>query len=130
MFYDIHPCKMYQQSKASFNPKRKEKINAEAMAKSYMQSTKEKLRKYPHPPLIDPYSCNLVKEWQAHSDGITKLSEIPDPFGIISCSLDHHVKLWSGSGDLWGDIDLIRESKDKHWQFPFDWGKVRQKEVE
>lgn len=48
----------------------------------------------------------------------------------MTCSPDKHVKLWSMNGELWGDINLMKENYDKQWSYPFDWSEKKVKEIE
>lgn len=52
------------------------------------------------------------------------------PFGFITTSNDKHVKIWSLFGQCWGDINLLKESYEKNWSFPFKWEEKRNKEVD
>ena len=38
--------------------------------------------------------------------------------GLITCSIDRRVRLWSNYLDLWGTIDQRQERVDKKWCFP------------
>jgi len=40
------------------------------------------------------------------------------------------VKLWSISGELWGDIYLLKESYDKKWKYPFNWMQKKDQDIE
>ncbi len=51
------------------------------------------------------------------------------PNGIVTCSIDKHVRLWSLDGELWGDINLMKENCDKKWTYPFDWTDKKEKEI-
>lgn len=55
---------------------------------------------------------------------------IENPDGIITCSVDKHVKLWSLEGELWGDIYLMKEKYDKKWKYPFDWLQKKDEEID
>ena len=47
----------------------------------------------------------------------------------MTSAADKHVKLWSLEGQLWGDINLLREGGDKQWTYPFDWTEKREQDV-
>lgn len=105
---------------------RREKYNAASVA--------SRLRKKEQtvPPLIDSKSL-LVREWVAHRDNILSLKTIKNPEGFITTSLDRHVKLWSRSGELWGDLFISNSSQTQKplvWAFPMDWDEVEKKRVE
>lgn len=50
------------------------------------------------------------------------------PEGFITTSLDRHVKVWSRSGELWGDIVTFGENPVACWQFPYDWSEEKERE--
>lgn len=64
-------------------------------------------------------------QWLAHKGQINSIAFLEKPDGIITCSSDRHVRLWSLDGIVWGDINLLRENCDKHWTYPFDWSEKK-----
>ena len=40
------------------------------------------------------------------------------------------MKLWSLDGQMWGDINLMKETYDKQWSYPFDWSEKKEQEIE
>ena len=69
-------------------------------------------------------------QWFAHKGQVNSINFIENPDGIITCSAEKHVKLWSLDGTLWGDINLMKENYDKQWTYPFDWSEKKEKEIE
>ena len=42
--------------------------------------------------------------------------------GFITSGDDKKVKIWSGVGEMWGSIDLLRERvRVVDWKFPYKW---------
>lgn len=82
---------------------RREKYNAASVA------ARLRLKDQILPPLLDMNSL-FVREWQAHADNILSLKIIKNPAGFITTSLDRHVKLWSRTGELWGDLFISNSS--------------------
>jgi hypothetical protein len=72
---------------------------------------------------LNPEKLVQLKQWAAHKQGIVSMKLLDEPLGLITCSIDKHVKIWSLKGELWGDIYLLKESYDKKWAFPFEWKK-------
>jgi WD40 repeat protein len=71
-----------------------------------------------------------VMQWFAHQAQINSITFLDNPHGILTCSTDRHVKLWSLDGELWGDINLLKENTDKMWTYPFDWSEKKVNEIE
>ena len=59
------------------------------------------------PPLKNPELSGIfIREVKAHNECIVSLSSINlDIGGLVTCSTDQQVKIWSLSLDLWGTID-------------------------
>jgi hypothetical protein len=76
-------------------------------------------------------SHDFVKQlqWFAHKGQINSINFLENPDGIITCSTDKHVKLWSLEGILWGDINLMNEALDKQWSYPLDWSEKKENEI-
>jgi hypothetical protein len=81
---------------------------------------------------IDSNQFLRIRYWKAHTAGIIQLKQLKSVKGLVSASSDHHVKLWSYEGVLWGDIDILsvgsglknkRSALDTEvkWTFPFPW---------
>ena len=76
-------------------------------------------------------SQNYIKElqWFAHFGQVSNIQFLSSPDGVITCSHDRHVKLWSLKGEMWGDINLLKENYDKQWVYPFDWSEKQEEEL-
>jgi hypothetical protein len=80
-------------------------------------------------PVLDAMRCvQKFQIKQAHLGKINSLREIEvDPFGFVTTGEDKHVRVWSKTGELWGDIDLLREKVHLElWNFPYNWHKNKQ----
>lgn len=51
-----------------------------------------------------------------------------DKGGIITCSVDKRVRIWSNNLDLWGTLDQRTEIRDKKWCFPLEYKNERKGE--
>ena len=72
----------------------------------------------------------LIREVKAHNECIVSLNSMDlDDGGLISCSLDKRVRVWSTALDLWGTLNQKSEMVDKSWNFPLG-HKRKQKEQE
>lgn len=67
---------------------------------------------------------------KAHRECIVSMNLIDyERKGLITCSTDRRVRVWSQYLDLWGTLDQRRERLDRKWNFPMDF-KNKQKEDE
>jgi hypothetical protein len=104
-------------------------------------------------PILDALRCVQVKECsrdpskyvRAHNTKVNSIRKIEiEPFnksskdknmpmqnlGLISTSDDKHVKVWSVTGQLLGDINLVHEKvKLDKWDFKFDWAKAKRNQL-
>ena len=71
----------------------------------YLKTFSAKRQKLPE--TLDPEKIGiLIREVKAHKEGIVCMNPIAqENGGLITCSLDKRVRLWSSHLDLWGTID-------------------------
>ena len=81
-------------------------------------------------PIVISELCILVNEWKGHGDQISSISRIDRPEGFVTTSLDQHVKVWSKSGQKWGDLATYGENPVVYWKFPYDWSEEHEKQKE
>ncbi|OMJ87796.1 hypothetical protein SteCoe_10448 [Stentor coeruleus] len=121
----IMPSLDIKRTKPGYNPHRKDTKNAESDVNYWKKKTQNQ-----HPPdIIDIESEILIKEWLAHTDQVTSIKLIPDPEGLLTCSSDKFLKIWSREGEHWGTINLSIPEIPKNWYFPFRWEKKRMNDV-
>ena len=121
----IYPLERLERDKPSYNPRRKDIKNAESDVKYWKkESENEEL-----PPIVDCEADILVRECKAHEDGINSIKPIIDPSGLLTCSLDKFLKIWSREGEIWGIINLCSPEIPKKWYFPFDWEAKKQADI-
>ncbi|CDW71705.1 UNKNOWN [Stylonychia lemnae] len=122
------PADNYPQKKVSFNPKRKETIDCTIFASSMRNDAK----KQKLPDILNPEKVGIfIREVKAHRECIVSMNpiQVSNGGGLITCSTDRRVRVWSSFLDLWGTIDQRQEKIDKRWCFPQDF-KRKQKESE
>ena len=113
-----------EREKPSYNPRRKDEKNAESDVKFWLkESVKFEM------PSSRNHEHVLVREWKAHNDALSSIRIIQEPSGLVSCSQDKFVKIWSFDGDAWGIINLNSPEPPKKWHFPFDWDAKRATDI-
>jgi len=121
--YRISPVpKPWREIKSYFNPNRKGDSDVTKYYKPHRITKQAKIA------LID--RLMLYNLFDAHHDMITCISELNNPAGIVTSSMDQHVKLWSINGDLWGDLTIVGADPVIKWNFPYDWNEIRNTEKE
>ncbi len=109
----------------SYQFKRKDHIDVSKIVDTQLRN--DKIHRTPF--TAHAYNTVLIRRWQAHKAAATSLSLIEDPLCLVSCGQDKHVKLWSVSGELLGDINLGRLGT-RLWRFPFDWVQHKTNEID
>lgn len=109
----------------SYQFKRKDHIDVSKIVDTQLKN--DKIHRTPF--TAHAYNTVLVRRWQAHKGAATSLTLIEDPLCLVSCGQDKHVKLWSVSGELLGDINLGRLGT-RIWKFPFDWIQHKTNEID
>lgn len=116
----------------TYQLRRKDLINATKQVEIFMQNEmqqNEKPGKRREIQKVHAYNTLLFNKWEAHVSQVNKITKIKDPLSFITCSLDKHVKVWSLSGELLGDINLVKLGNN-YWKFPFDWVKNKLSEID
>lgn len=114
-----------EREKQSYNPRRKDEKNAENDIKFWLKESEL----HSLPPVKRAEKRLLVKEWKAHNDTIVTLKLINEPKGILTCSTDKSLRIWSRAGLTWGLIHIGSAEPPKKWDFPFDWESKRQRDI-
>lgn len=70
----------------------------------------------------------VVNEWQGHDGQVTCAAKIEKPLGLITGSVDKHVRVWSLYGEMWVDLTIIGKNPIVKWDFPYDWNEVKEKD--
>lgn len=118
-----------ERDRPSYNPYRKDKKDAENDLKYWTTHWKQQHREKKIVKRSNVEDGTLIKEWQGHNEAISSIVSMKDPQGLVSCSLDKTVKMWSRSGQLWGCIDLLSNFMPSSWNFPYNWEKKKQEDV-
>jgi len=114
-------------SKLSFNPKQNAFIDATQSSDALIFFAEQNRK-----PAIQWNSHGYVKQhqWLAHQAPITSIRFVHNPEGLVTCASDKHVIVWSLMGEMWGDINLMKENIDKKWTYPFDWSEKKEQEIQ
>ena len=98
------PVESYvEQKKDTFFPNRKEFVNVNAYAKRMQKIAK--MGQFRETERYDPEDSGaLIRQVLAHKQSIINI-EKHSQGGLISCSKDCQVRVWSFTLDLWGIID-------------------------
>ena len=118
-----------ERDRPSYNPYRKDKKDAENDLKWWTTHWKQQHREGKIVKRTNVEKGTLIKEWQGHNEAISSIVSTNDPQGLVSCSLDKTVKMWSRQGELWGCIDLLSNFMPSSWNFPYNWEKKKAEDV-
>ncbi|OMJ82114.1 hypothetical protein SteCoe_17280 [Stentor coeruleus] len=119
------PLERMERDRPSYNPRRKDIKNAESDVKYWKKENEND----DLPNIVDTEGEILVREWKAHDDNINCIKPLLEPQGILTCSIDKFLKIWSREGEIWGIINLSSPEVPKKWYFPFDWEAKRQQDI-
>ena len=111
------PTKSWKEIRGkNYNPVRKENINAGAHFPRHLQLAQNAQKKMTEG--IDPEDKGIIiREVVAHKTIIHSVNR-HDQGGVITCSKDGFVRLWSNGLDLWGSLNQFNFVKDSLWSFP------------
>lgn len=111
------PTKSWKEIRSkNYNPVRKENINAAAHFPRHLQLAQQAAKKMPEG--IDPEDKGLIiREVVAHKTVVHAINR-HEQGGVITCSKDGFVRLWSNGLDLWGSLNQFNFVKDNLWSFP------------
>lgn len=71
-----------------------------------------------------------TRMWRAHKDSIASFDNITETIeGFISSGSDRFVKMWSISGNLHCQINIVNPSQTI-WNFPYDWVRLILRDLE
>jgi hypothetical protein len=118
--------------KSTYNIIKKDDINVELRLAQCIAEIKTN-------PFVDEFYTNiyknlLVREFQAHEDSITDISEIEEPASFVTCSKDKKFKIWNFNCECLGEVLVlpsIHNNKpiETEWKFVVDWEKLNLKEL-
>ena len=118
--------------KSTYNIIKKDDINVELRLAQCIAELKNN-------PFVDEYYTNiyrnlLVREYQAHDDAITDISEIEEPASFVTCSKDKKFKIWNFQCECLGEVLVlpsihINKPIETEWKFTIDWEKLNYKEL-
>lgn len=108
------PVKSYLDTKTSFLASRKDTIDVSAYSANLIKQAEAGRITMPK-----AFACTglVIREVKAHSESVSKITTHRQG-GIISCSPDLHVNVWSSGLDLWGSLNQKTNSLDSLWKFP------------
>ena len=119
--------------RSNFNILKKEDLNFETILNHNIQNYLE--RNLNENDFYNLYENNiLIREWKGHSDFITGIELIEDPFCLITISLDQYMKLWNEKCELIGEINVLPKltkffHKCEDWKFKIDEKKILEEEI-
>ena len=123
--YEVNLVHISEREKPSYNPRRKDEKNAENDIKFWLKESEM----HSLPPIKRAEKRLLVKEWKGHNDTVVSLKLVNEPKGILTCSADKTLRIWSRTGVSWGMIHVGSAEPPKKWEFPFDWESKRQRDI-
>lgn len=108
------PIKSYIEQKSSWLASRKDTIDVSAYSDTLIKQAETCRVTIPK-----TMACNglIIREVKASSLSIRKIS-LHSQGGIISCSPDLNVCVWSSGLDLWGILNQKTNTIDSLWTFP------------
>ena len=100
----------------SYHPSRKENVNARAQYPRHVAIALQTRKKQSRG--LDPEGVGLIiREVVGHRSTIHQINR-HEQGGVITCSKDGFVRIWSNGLDLWGSLNQLNPVKDDLWSFP------------
>ena len=127
-YCSIKPAENYSKQNPYFNPRRNENVDATLQAQIIHRKHTNRGTEQNSEPMVIAERSIILKNWVGHAEQITCMSKIEKPLGFVSGSIDRHVKVWSLTGELWGDLKVVGEYPLVTWNFPYDWKESLEKD--
>ena len=110
-------CKSWKETRGkNYYPSRKENVNAKAHYPRHLQLAMAASKRQPDG--VDPEDIGMIiREVVAHKTVIHQMNR-HEQGGVITCSKDGFVRMWSDGLDLWGSLNQLNYVKDEMWSFP------------